>query len=331
MLRAENLSKVFEVRKNWLRRPARRVVALEELSLELDAGERLALVGESGSGKSTLGRLLVGLMPPTTGEIRFEGRVLATLPPAELRAARRQLQMVFQDASGSLDPRMRVGELLAEALALVSPDAGPQDSSGRGVSEWLAQVGLSVELSRRFPHQLSGGQRQRVALARALALNPRVMVADEAVAGLDASLKGQVVDLLAELSRRRRMTLVFITHDLATVPRVAERVAVLYCGRLVETAAVEEVLKNCRHPYTSALLAAVPSAVPRQKRPSLSGEPPDPLEPPAGCRFHPRCPWVESRCRVETPELREVGPGHWVACHLASPGLVPAGSPSPPR
>lgn len=318
LTQAESLTKSFVLGSGWPGKKAAEVRAVEEVDLCLSPGGRLAIVGESGCGKSTLGRLLVGLTPPTSGRVLFQGVDLRAFKPRQWRAVRRQLQMVFQDATGSLNPRLRIGALLAEALKLQAS----LRLSAR-LEALLHRVGLEPTMASRFPHQLSGGQRQRVAIARALACDPLLLVADEAVAGLDASLKVQVVRLLSDLVRERQTALVFITHDLALVPFVAERVAVMYAGRLVELAVPGKALEEAQHPYTRALFAAMPRLIPGRERPSLpQGEPPDPLRPPQGCAFHPRCPLAQARCRVERPVWRETLPGQFVACHF--PGAPPS-------
>jgi oligopeptide/dipeptide ABC transporter ATP-binding protein len=294
------------------------VRAVDGVSFSIDEGRTLALVGESGSGKSTVGRTLLRLIEPTSGSAVFEGRDLFRLPPSELRATRRRMQIVFQDPQSSLDPRMTLGRSVAEGIEIHRLARGAE--IGRRVAALFEEVGLDPEFAARYPHECSGGQRQRVGIARALAVEPRFIVLDEPVSALDVSVQAQVVNLLADLQRARGLSYLFIAHDLAVVRQLAHDVAVMYLGRLVETGPVEEVLGHPRHPYTQVLLAAVPEPDPRVRpaRLVVPGEPPSPSAPPPGCPFHPRCqhPGVDHRCRSERPELRPLGPSR-VACHHA--------------
>ncbi|HEU4763857.1 MAG TPA: oligopeptide/dipeptide ABC transporter ATP-binding protein [Gemmatimonadales bacterium] len=301
----------------WLgRRPP--VRAVDGVSFEVTAGETLALVGESGSGKSTVGRTLLRLVEPTAGTARFDGTDLFALRGAALRDVRRRLQIVFQDPYSSLDPRMTLGQSIAEGIAIHRLARGAE--VGRRVTALLEEVGLDPAFATKFPHECSGGQRQRAGIARALAVEPRFVVLDEPVSALDVSVQAQVVNLLADLQRRRGLAYLFIAHDLAVVRQLAHRVAVMYLGRLVEVGPTEEVLRSPRHPYTQALLAAVPEPDPavRPARLVVAGEPPSPSAPPPGCPFHPRCahPALDARCRTERPELHPVGQSQ-VACHHA--------------
>jgi oligopeptide/dipeptide ABC transporter ATP-binding protein len=291
------------------------VRAVDGVDLEIAPGETLALVGESGSGKSTTGRLLLRLIEPTAGTIMLDGRDLRALKPRDLRAARREMQIVFQDPYGSLNPRMTVGAMLAEPLTLHGIARGKAAVSL--VHSLLDQVGLRPEHARRYPHEFSGGQRQRIGIARALAAEPRLVICDEPVSALDVSIQAQIVNLLQTLQRRRGLAYLFIAHDLAVVRHIADRVAVLYLGRIVETAPVAELFARPRHPYTRALLSSVPVPDPtrRPTRQMLAGEPPSPLAVPAGCRFHPRCAAAEAQCRVDDPVLVEDAGGHATSCH----------------
>jgi peptide/nickel transport system ATP-binding protein len=331
LLSVEDLRKEYPVRRGPLRRLAGTVRALDGVDLELAAGECLALVGESGSGKTTLGRCAMRLIEPTAGRILFAGEDLGELSGRELRARRRRFQMVFQDPYGSLDPRQRVASIVDEPLALHS-GLGRAGRAAR-VAELLDLVGLAPDLADRYPHELSGGQRQRVGIARALAPEPELLVADEPVSALDVSIRGQILALLADLRRRLGLTLLLIAHDMAAVEQLADRVAVMYLGRIVELAPRAELFRRPLHPYTVVLLSAVPVPDPgrRRQRIVLQGEPPSPMVPPPGCPFHPRCPSARARCAAERPPLAAVPgekEGEWertVACFYPgelSPGPV---------
>lgn len=315
LLEVSGLVKEFPVRRGLFQRRMGTLRALDSVDLEVRRGECLALVGESGSGKTTLGRCALRLVAPTAGRIAFDGEDLLALHGKELRARRRRFQMVFQDPYGSLDPRQRVGSIVAEPLAIHTDlDRAARE---RKVEELLRSVDLSPELSRRYPHELSGGQRQRAGIARALAAGPDLLVADEPVSSLDVSVRGQILDLLAGLKERLGLTLLLISHDLAAVERLADRVAVMYLGRIVELGSRDSVLRSPRHPYTVSLLSAVPRPEPgrRRSRIVLAGDPPSPLAPPPGCPFHPRCPIARPRCAAERPELSEgEEEGHRAAC-----------------
>ncbi|WP_137123744.1 ABC transporter ATP-binding protein [Roseomonas sp. HF4] len=321
LLELTGLVKRFPVR-DALGRRAGAVHAVDGVTLSVAEGEVLAIVGESGCGKSTLGRLMLNLITPDAGTVRFAGDDLTKLSASALRARRRDMQLIFQDPFASLDPRMTVEQAVAEPLRLHR--IVPKDQERARVADLLSRVGLRPELARRWPHEFSGGQRQRVAIARALASQPRLIVGDEPVSALDVSVQAQVVNLLSDLIRDLGLTFVLISHDLGVVRHVADRVAVMYLGRIVEEGPAAQVLGAPRHPYTRALLAAVPGH--GEKAPPLEGDVPSPIAPPPGCRFHTRCPFAEARCRAETPDL-DAGP-HRVACHLADRLPPPAGRPA---
>jgi len=314
LLEVDDLTRDFVVRRSLWGTPRATVKAVDHVSFSIGAGETLALVGESGSGKSTIGRLILRLIEPTGGEVRFAGVNIATLRPAALRQLRRKAQLIFQDPYASLNPRMTVERILTEPLALHDVVA-PAHRRAR-IAELLQLVGLEPRFMHRYPHEFSGGQRQRLAIARALAVEPQLIVCDEPVSALDVSVRAQVLNLLRDVQRRLGLAYLFISHDLAVVRHIADRVAVLYLGRIIECARVVELFATPRHPYTRALLSAIPVPRPqlRRDRLILPGDIPSPIEPPSGCHFHRRCPHAIERCRNQTPALIE-SDNHAVACH----------------
>lgn len=323
LLEAVALSKHFPRRTGpILRREVVLLRAVDDVSLRVFAGETLGLVGESGCGKSTLGRLLIRLLEPTAGAILLDGEDIARLPAAAMREKRRAMQIIFQDPYGALNPRMSVEDIIMEPLVIHGARA---DAATRArVTELLGLVGLPARARERFPHEFSGGQRQRIGIARALALNPRFVVCDEAVSALDVSVQAQIVNLLQDLQRELGLTYLFIAHDLGVVRHISDRVAVMYLGRIVEVASKTELYGQPLHPYTQALLAAVPASHPRNRarnrdrRLRVPGDVPSALNPPSGCRFHPRCPLAMPVCRTDVPALVEAAPGHPVACHAVN-------------
>lgn len=311
LVEIKDLKKYFPASQNQV------VRAVDGVSFAIRRGETLGLVGESGCGKTTVGRGVLRLVEPTSGEIRFDGQDLMKLGRGEMRALRRRMQIIFQDPYSSLDPRMKVGSIIAEPLEIHS--VGNRKEQKDRVAELLRVVGLDPDYANRYPHQFSGGQRQRIGIARALALNPDFIVADEPVSALDVSVQAQVVNLMQDLQERFGLTYLFISHGLAVVKHISTRVGVMYLGKLVELAPAEEIYTNPLHPYTQALLAAIPVPDPDAKREApqrLGGDVPNPIAPPAGCRFHTRCPFATERCGREEPEFKEVSPGHFVACFL---------------
>ncbi len=312
-LEVKNLRKSFRLTDS-LGRAAGQLVAVDNISFSLQQGETLGLVGESGCGKSTTGKLILQLLRPDAGQVFFAGDELTNLSPREMRPYRRRIQMIFQDPFSSLNPRMTVGSILSEPLK-IHRLVPPRQIRDR-VIELLEKVGLTAEHEQRYPHEFSGGQRQRVGIARALAVEPQLIIADEPVSALDLSVQAQILNLLQGFQKEHNLSYLFIAHDLAVIEHVSDRIAVMYLGKIVELTSADQLYKNPRHPYTEALLNAVPVPDPDQPRPmTLKGEIPSPVNPPSGCHFHPRCPYADDLCRQQEPTLVENGAKHFVACH----------------
>jgi oligopeptide transport system ATP-binding protein len=324
LLEVRGLKKYFPVGGGLFSRRKGDVRAVDGVDLKVEAGETLGVVGESGCGKSTLGRAILRLIEPTAGEVVFEGKNLSKLSPRELRDMRREMQIIFQDPYASLNPRMRVGDIVGEGLEIHKLAAGRKKRDR--VMELLKQVGLREEHYDRYPHEFSGGQRQRIGIARALAVNPRFIVADEPVSSLDVSIQAQIINLLQELQEKMHLTYFFISHDLRVVEHISHRVAIMYLGKIVEIAPSDKIYQEAKHPYTRALLSAVPMPDPERKkeRMVLQGDVPSPVNPPAGCSFHPRCPYRIDVCDKIEPAL-EFADGHGAACHVFGPGKTAAG------
>jgi len=316
LLEVNHLKKYFPIKSGLLNRTVGHVRAVDDISIAINPGETFGLVGESGSGKSTVGKSIVRLTEKTSGDILFKGQDLYDLSPQEMRKIRPQLQLIFQDPYSSLNPRVRVGDAIGEAL--IDHGLVPTDEVRDRVEEVLASCGLSSYHIDRFPHEFSGGQRQRIGIARALVLNPDLIIADEPVSALDVSIQAQIINLFRNLQETRGLTYLFISHDLSVVEHLCTRIGVMYLGTMMETAPRDEPFKNPLHPYTKALLSAVPIPIPKLKRERivLKGDIPSPANPPAGCKFHTRCPFAVERCKSEVPEFRNVGSEHHVACHL---------------
>ena len=315
LLRAENIVKRFPVHGGIFSREVAAVKAVQGVSFDIKKGETLGLVGESGCGKSTLGRCLIRLIEPTSGKVFFKNQDITNIGGDALRDLRRKMQIIFQDPYASLNPRMTIGAILEEPLIIHNLFASDKDRQDR-IKELISLVGLRVEHLSRYPHEFSGGQRQRVGIARALAVNPELIICDEPVSALDVSIQAQVINLLMELQQKLGLTYVFIAHDLKVVEHVSHRVAVMYLGKIVEMAESEELYRNPKHPYTKALLSAipVPDPKPRPERIILTGDVPSPLNPPDGCHFNPRCPIASDECRKNSPELKDHLNGHLVSC-----------------
>jgi oligopeptide transport system ATP-binding protein len=317
LLRVKNLTKYFPIRGGLFSREVARVHAVDDVSFDIHRGETLGLVGESGCGKSTTGRSILRLIEPTSGEVWFEDKNVTRLDKRGLRSLRKEMQIIFQDPYASLNPRMTVGSIIGEAL-VIHGLVGSRKEREERVVQLLETVGLAAEHLRRYPHEFSGGQRQRIGIARALALTPKLIVADEPVSALDVSIQAQIINLLEDLQRQFGLTYLFIAHDLSVVEHISTRVAVMYLGKLVEVAPAKELYTNPKHPYTEALLSAVPIPDPstKRKRILLEGDVPSPIRPPSGCRFHTRCPIRVSSCSENEQRLKEISPGHWVACQV---------------
>ena len=320
LLDIRNLKKYFPVNTGLFSRRKGEVKAVDDVSLTVEEGETLGLVGESGCGKSTLGRSILRLIEPTEGEVVFQGKNLLKLSQSQLRKMRREMQIIFQDPYASLNPRMQVGRIVGEGLEIHKLATGRKKRDR--VMELLNQVGLREEHYDRYPHEFSGGQRQRIGIARALAVNPKFIVADEPVSALDVSIQAQIINLLQELQEKRHLTYFFISHDLRVIEHISHRVAIMYLGKIVEIASGDKIYQDAKHPYTRALLSAVPIPDPNRKkeRVILQGDVPSPVHPPPGCSFHPRCPFREDICDKVEPELEFFPDGHGVSCHVFGPG-----------
>ncbi|SHH88480.1 ABC transporter ATP-binding protein [Desulfosporosinus lacus] len=317
LLKVENLKKYFPIKKGIaVQRYVGDLKAVDGVSFEIRRGETLGLVGESGCGKSTIGRVILRLLEPSKGKVIFEGKVLNELSHEEMRQMRSQMQMIFQDSYASLNPRMRVGDIIAEPILIQGVSSRAERE--KRVCKILDVVGLSPYHGARYPHEFSGGQRQRIGIARALALNPKLIICDEPVSALDLSIQAQLINLLEDLQKEYHLTYLFIAHDLSVVKHISDRVAVMYLGKIAELANSEELYKNPQHPYTIALLSAIPVPDPTVKKDRiiLKGDVPSPVNPPSGCRFHTRCPKVQSICKEQDPNFRDIGNDHFVACHL---------------
>ena len=330
LVEVRDLAKYFPIHAGLLSRHVADVKAVDGVSFDIDAGETLGLVGESGSGKTTIGRMLLHLLPATKGSIRYDGAEITTMRADDIRRLRRQIQIIFQDPYASLNPRMTIGEIIGEPLRIHGIATGK--AALERVQELLRLVGLRPYSANRYPHEFSGGQRQRIGIARALAVDPKFIVCDEPVSALDVSIQAQVINLLEDLQRQLGLTYLFIAHDLSVVRHISTRVAVMYVGKIVELSSRDTLYERPLHPYTQALLSAIPipdpSAERRRKRIVLSGDIPSPVNPPSGCRFHTRCPVAFERCKVEDPAFKDYGGGHFTACHWveehhgAAPPLV---------
>lgn len=319
LLDIKNLSVHFPVQSGSIfRRESGVIRAVDDVSFTINAGETVGLVGESGCGKSTTGRAILQLLKPTAGQVFFEGQDLMQVSAAELRRQRRHFQMIFQDPYASLNPRKTVGDAVAEPVKLFGTSGAK--SVNERVQDLFRMVGMNPRYIRRYPHEFSGGQRQRIGIARALAANPKLIIADEPISALDVSIQAQILNLLMELQDHLKLTYLFIAHDLAAVRHISQRIIVMYLGKIVEVATYEAIYSNPQHPYTQALLSAVPIPDPvverKRRRQVLVGDIPNPINPPSGCAFHPRCPFAMAHCKTVTPQLQQTEAGHWVSCHL---------------
>jgi len=319
LLKVENLQKYFPIRKGIVvQRHVGDVKAVDGVSFDIRRGETLGMVGESGCGKSTIGRTILRLLEPTAGKVTFEGKVLNDLSGEEMRKMRSQMQMIFQDPYASLNPRMRVGDIIGEPMLIHSKSS--REERDKRVRKLLEVVGLSPYHSARYPHEFSGGQRQRIGIARALSVNPKLIVCDEPVSALDVSIQAQVINLLEDLQKEFNLTYLFIAHDLSVVKHISDRVVVMYLGKMVELSEAKELYKKPLHPYTIALLSAIPVPDPtiKKDRIILKGDVPSPVNPPSGCHFHTRCPNVQEICKKQDPDFKDIGNGHHVACHFVN-------------
>jgi oligopeptide transport system ATP-binding protein len=325
ILEVKNLKVHFPVKQGLFSRDREFVKAVDGVSFNIAPGETLGLVGESGCGKSTLGRAIMRLVEPTAGEIFLDGENITRMSGSALRTRRRRFQMIFQDPFGSLNPRMTVEQIVGEALDIHRLTDG-KSARRKRIAELLKDVGLDPVYAQRYPHEFSGGQRQRIGIARALAVEPELIICDEPVSALDVSVQAQIINLLRDLQQQRGIAYLFVAHDLAVVEHISHRVMVMYLGKIVEMADGKAIIRDPQHPYTQALISAVPEVNPdtKQQRIVLPGDVPSPIHPPPGCPFHPRCPIAENRCRIEVPELRDSGKNHLAACHFAGRKITAA-------
>ncbi|MCU6602111.1 dipeptide ABC transporter ATP-binding protein [Peribacillus frigoritolerans] len=318
LLKVDQLKQYFPIKGGFFGRTINHVKAVDDITFDIKQGETLSIVGESGCGKSTTGRAILRLDEPTSGSIHFQDKDLLSLGKKEMRRTRKDLQVIFQDPFASLNPRQTIGKILGEALAI--QNVVPKENRKSRIEELLGHVGLRPESMERYPHEFSGGQRQRIGIARALAVDPKLIICDEAVSALDVSIQAQVLNLLKSLQRQFDLTFLFISHDLGVVRHISDRVMVMYLGKIVEIADKKSIFEQPQHPYTRALLSAipVPNPVHKRERILLTGDVPSPIDPPNGCRFHTRCPFVQDICKTQMPELKRSAQNHQVACHIVS-------------